>query len=185
SYGVCEKALFKHLDEIDAWRSIAKQANAQGITWVSSSGDSGPADCERQGVDKAGINGITVDVPASFPEITGVGGSEFNEGGGAYWSSTNSTTNSSALSYIPERAWNDTAADGTLAASGGGASAIIARPTWQKAPGLPSANARFVPDIAFTASWDHDPYFIDYNGEFWGAGGTSAAAPYFAGVLAP
>ncbi|HKA00730.1 MAG TPA: protease pro-enzyme activation domain-containing protein, partial [Candidatus Solibacter sp.] len=33
SYGVCEKALFKHLDEIDAWRSIAKQANAQGITW--------------------------------------------------------------------------------------------------------------------------------------------------------
>src|SRR5262249_38270736 len=51
-----------------------------------------------------------------------------------------------------------------------------ARPAVRQRP-LPSR-------YRITASWDHDPYFIDYNGEFWGAGGTSAAAPYFAGVLA-
>ena len=51
--------------------------------------------------------------------ITAVGGTEFNEGAVAYWSAGNNSNGSSALSYIPEMAWNDTTA--SIAAGGGGA----------------------------------------------------------------
>src|SRR5262249_55438586 len=155
-------------NDLAAWRSLAQQANAQGITWVASSGDTGPAGCETQGVDTAGLHGVNVGVPVNFPEITGVGGTEVNEGTGRYWSKTKSANNTSALSYIPEKAWNDTALDGTLAASGGGASVYYTKPAWQNAPGVPNDNARHVPDISFTASWDHDPYAVILNNHLIG-----------------
>jgi subtilase family serine protease len=123
-----------------------------------------------------------VNLPASVPEVTGVGGSEFVEGSGNYWSSTNDGT--SARSYIPERAWNASAPGKFLAASGGGASAAYPRPTWQTGPGVPNDNARHVPDITFSASLDHDPYLIVMNGEWATVGGTSASTEFFAGVLA-
>src|SRR5262249_11952545 len=72
SFGSCEKGYIAYPGERDAYRSLMQQANAQGITAIASSGDAGPADCETQQVDKAGFNGITVDVPASLPEVTGV-----------------------------------------------------------------------------------------------------------------
>jgi hypothetical protein len=49
---------------------------------------------------------------------------------------------------------------------------------------VPNDNARHVPDIAFAASWDHDGYLTFTDGEIASEGGTSAAAPLFAGVLA-
>ena len=52
--------------------------------------------------------------PASIPEVTAVGGTEFNEGGGTYWNTTNGSNGGSAISYIPEMAWNDTTAGGKI-----------------------------------------------------------------------
>src|SRR5208337_4657953 len=70
--------------------------------------------------------GLSVSYPASSPSVTGVGGTEFNEGTGTYWDPppTTSTTNfgNSAQSYIPELAWNDTKLLGILDATGGGPS---------------------------------------------------------------
>lgn len=183
SYGGCERNILNAPNVVDAFRSVAKQAIAQGITWVVSSGDTGPAACERQDLDTAGIHGIFVNFPASLPELTAVGGTEFNEGTGNYWG-PNGPDNSSAQSYIPEIAWNDTKADGKLAASGGGSSALFARPAWQTGPGVPNLNARLVPDISFTASWDHDAYVVIRDADTMGYGGTSAGTPFFAGVLA-
>ncbi len=56
--------------------------------------------------------------------MTGVGGTEFDEGSGNYWNPTNGTNGGSAHSYIPEIAWNDSALSfvNTLDGSGGGAS---------------------------------------------------------------
>jgi hypothetical protein len=179
SFGLCEK-------KQSGWswlRSLAQQANAQGITWVASSGDAGAAGCEYQLKDSVGVNGLAVQLPASLPEVTGVGGTEFVEGSGRYWSSTNSDGGASALSYIPEKAWNDTRDTSLLNAGGGGVSALFARPAWQLAPGLPNDNARHVPDLALTASADHDPYLIVYLGVVAHTGGTSAATPFFAGVV--
>ena len=64
----------------------------------------------------------------------------------------------SALSYIPEGAWNESSAT-AVAATGGGVSTVIATPSWQTGTGVPSARTgRYTPDISFSAS-AHDGYF--------------------------
>ena len=180
SYGVCE---LEFTAEVLAQRYLAQQANAQGITWVASSGDSGPAGCDSQS-QIAAINGFAVSYPASYPEVTGVGGTELHEGTGNYWSATNGTTGGSALSYIPEIAWNDSLSEGHLAAGAGGASKLFIKPPWQAGPGVPADAARDVPDVAIAASTIHDGYLIQSLGQQKTVGGTSASAPVFSAVLA-
>jgi uncharacterized protein (TIGR03437 family) len=183
SFGGCEKKAVPQPAVLAATRAMAQQANAQGITWVACSGDTGAAGCESQREDDAGLSGISVNLPAGFPEVTGVGGTMFADGTGAYWEPGYTKAKPTALSYIPETAWNETATGKTLATSSGGASMFYSRPAWQTGPGVPSVNARLVPDISFAAAWDHDPYLIVADGEVWSWGGTSAATPFFAGVL--
>ena len=185
SYGGCEQKNTSGPESVTAIQSFAQQANAQGITWVASAGDPGAAGCEEQQVDIVAVSGPAVQSPASTPEVTGVGGLEFNDGNGSgYWNTTYDSHGGSAVSYIPEMVWNDTALEGDLAAGGGGASVIFPKPAWQTGPGVPNDNARDVPDVAFTASWDHDPYILFTGGNIIPNGGTSAATPSFAGMLA-
>ncbi len=170
-------------------RLMAQQANAQGITWMASSGDSGPAGCDAHGFFNTTGNSTTVSdgpavgIPASYPEVTAVGGTQFNESGGQYWRSSNSATGASAISYIPEMAWNETGAGGLLA-SGGGPSIFFSKPPWQAGPGVPADNARDVPDISFSAAGNHDPYMVVNSNGQRVTGGTSASSPSFAGVVA-
>ena len=56
--------------------------------------------------------------------------------------------------------WNDTAADGSLAASGGGVSTLFSKPSWQTGTGVPADGQRDVPDLALNSSADHDGYLI-------------------------
>jgi uncharacterized protein (TIGR03437 family) len=183
SFGGCEKDALSKKEALDYARAMAQQAIAQGITWVASSGDTGPAGCEYQTTDVEGLSGFWVNLPASFPEVTGVGGTMFAEGSGTYWAGGSTKAAPTALSYIPETGWNDTKPGGLLAASGGGASKLFARPAWQKGPGVPTVNTRLVPDVSFAASWDRNFYVVVVNGETWWWGGTSAATPFFAGVV--
>ncbi len=190
SFGLCEYqagmdrlGLYYYDMGLYYYEVQAKKGNALGITWVVSSGDSGAATCDYD-VDIA-TQGLAVSLPASLPEATAVGGTEFNEGSGNYWSGTNGPADVSALSYIPETSWNDTGAGGVgLAASGGGYSLIYARPAWQTGPGVPSGSARALPDISMNASDAHDPYIVISGGASQEVGGTSASAPSFAGILA-
>ncbi len=177
SYGLCEL----ETPSVDAtiFRSWAQQGNAEGITWFSASGDAGAADC-----NDTQNPGLAVDSPADIPEVTGIGGTEFAEGSGAYWNSSNATNLASALSYIPEMAWNDSAQDGQPTAGGGGASVFFQKPAWQTGPGVPADNARHVPDLALTASANHDGYLVFTSGKEQIYGGTSAPTPSFAGIAA-
>jgi uncharacterized protein (TIGR03437 family) len=177
SYGGCEIGF-----SAPFYRSFAQQGNAQGITIFSAAGDSGAAGCDRQQSEPFATRGEMVDFPAVLPEVTGVGGAEFVEGSGSYWSSTNSSTFESALSYIPEMAWNESDPLG-LGSGGGGASLFYTRPLWQTGPGLPNDTVRHVPDVALSAAL-HDAYFIAFEGSFGPVGGTSAAAPSMAGIVA-
>jgi subtilase family serine protease len=104
-------------------QSAAQQANAQGITWVASSGDSGAAECDPafNASNAQATQGQYPSFPTTIPEVTGVGGTQFNEGSGNYWAASNSPNGGSALSYIPEKAWNESSANG-IASSGGGLS---------------------------------------------------------------
>ena len=176
SYGFCERE--QPSSAATLLQASAMQANAQGITWFAASGDNGAADCG----DTLFSGLAAVDLPASIPEVTGVGGTEFQEGNGQYWRSTNDANSASALSYIPEIAWNDSTADGSLAASGGGPSIYFAKPSWQTGPGVPADNVRHVPDVALSASANHDGYLVVTGGGVFIFGGTSVPAPAFAGI---
>ena len=180
SFGLCEQ--LNTQSTLASTRALAQQANAQGITWVASSGDSGAAGCEPPFKASQASGGVAVAFPASLPEVTAVGGTQFDEGDGAFWSAFNSSTFASARSYIPEKGWNESGAGG-LASSGGGLSVVFPKPSWQAGPGVPDANSRAVPDVSLSAAF-HDGYRVISGGLFFVDNGTSAAAPSFAGILA-
>ncbi len=163
---------------------MAKKGNSQGITWIASSGDSGAAGCENDGgMETVATTGLSVNLPASIPEVTGVGGTQFNEAGSSYWATSNNSSGGTALSYIPEVSWNDPQKTG-FAASGGGMSTLFSKPPWQSGVGIPYDARRDIPDVAFNASSANDPYFITTSGgQSTAIGGTSAATPVFAGIV--
>jgi subtilase family serine protease len=109
SYGECEfDDNLLPSDEVEL-----QKANSEGITFVNSSGDSGAAECDSVSTVTAAnlaTQGLAVSYPASSPEVTGAGGTgvllaDWNSP--TYWGTTNGTTGGSALSYVPEVAWND------------------------------------------------------------------------------
>src|ERR1700687_3435272 len=218
SYGFCESGVGSTFaNQVRGW---AKQANSQGQTIVAATGDSGAADCD--GAVASASQGLAVDVPAAIPEVTGMGGNEFtgdsptfttNNPPGAdlpYWAAAGATTDtvSSALAYIPEKAWNDTAVTGKLSATGGGASIFFTKADAprQTGQGVPNDGKRDVPDLSIAASPDHDGYLVcseddsqggiqpscvagfrdaaGSSGSFTVVGGTSVAAPTFSAILA-
>ena len=220
SYASCETQFSANMRA--GFDGFLEEAAAQGQSVLNSSGDAGAAGCDQG--NSIATQGAVADYPASSPYVTGVGGTTFSADGSAgspepganeYWSySSTADIISSALQYIPETSWNDTSYDqsqnptNTLTSSGGGVSLYYAMPSWQWAPGnFSGAPMRFVPDVAFSASADHDPYllcsqeftsatdpsqtdgpscvdgFRDSNSDLMTAGGTSASSPSFAGML--
>ncbi len=178
SYGGCEAY------ESTAYRAVAQEANAEGMTIFVSSGDAGAATCDRGGPVPLATHGATASWPATFPEITAVGGTELNDSGGVYWAANNGATGASALSYIPEVPWNDSAAANALEGGGGAPSVQFPKPVWQTGPGVPNDGARDLPDISLLASPFRYAYLIQTNGNLEAVGGTSASSPAWAGIVA-
>ena len=162
SFASAEDA-FGSTSSLENLRYAFKNAAANGVTVLGSSGDGGTANAKKSPVSKGGtlFTFPTVEWPASDPLVTGVGGTYLctdptastnqprttdpKPGGiGAKCSSTSPFNTSLA----PEVAWTF---------SGGGFSHVFARPSYQ-AGTLPAgstaipASARGVPDIAFQAS---------------------------------
>ena len=186
SYGDCE------LDTGSAdaliLEQLGEQANAQGETLFAAAGDDGALDCYGDGDGTAIDNALSVDMPASLPQVTGVGGTQLTEGsGGTYWSSTNGANGASALTYIPETAWNEGFNDQPPAGpegTGGGKSTFFSKPSWQTGTGVPNDGFRDVPDVAIAASPDQDGYLMFSGGSLQIIGGTSVGGPQFAGIAA-
>jgi pseudomonalisin len=181
SFGLCEQALGASGNSF--LNSLWQQAAAQGITVLVSSGDSGAAGCDSAAATKA-TAGLAVNGLCSSPYSVCVGGTQFNDGTNPslYWAPANASgTQGSALSYIPEKVWNESATGG-LWSSGGGASATYTKPVWQVGVGVPADGRRDVPDVSLTAA-GHDGYIIGLHGGLGVVGGTSAAAPSFAGLM--
>jgi subtilase family serine protease len=157
----------------DLW----SQAASQGITCVVATGDSGPAACDPDtsatGTVQA-VNGM-----ASTPCDVAVGGTGFLDGPGSWSVAANGLE--SALGYIPETAWNQSSST-SIVAGGGGASAQYPKPAWQAAPGVPADGWRDLPDVALAAS-TQDGYLVQTATGTGIMGGTSAAAPAFAGLM--
>jgi len=134
---------------------VAQEAAMLGITITVASGDNGSSDGVNDGKNH-------VDFPASSPHVLATGGTSITVVNG---------------NIERETAWSDGAQGG---ASGGGFSTVFARPTWQSIAG--AQTGRGVPDVAC----DADPetgYNILVDGQQQVIGGTSAAAPLWAGLV--
>jgi len=164
SFGDCEAAL--GATENAFVNELWKQAAAQGITVVVSTGDNLSAGCDSPSSLFA-TKGLAVNGGASTPYNVAVGGTDFDEKGSqtTYWNSTNDpATGESAKSYIPELTWNISCAEqGTSgcvngvsnsgnAGGSGGQSAIYAKPSWQTGPGVPQDGKRDLPDVSLFAA---------------------------------
>ena len=219
SYGLCEALIGTGND---FYNSLWQQAAAQGITPMVSSGDNGSAGCDIVGPSGdesfayVADEGLQVSGLASTPYNVAVGGNEFTNDSSIYWNSNNSSSPApftSALSYIPERVWNESCSPlvcgnegADIAAGSGGASGCFnptfdsnnnitsctggyATPDWQSGvTGLPGDGKRHLPDISLTAA-GHDGYMVCLQGScdsggFYAVGGTSASSPSFAGIMA-
>jgi hypothetical protein len=159
SYGLCEH--YQDPRAANAVTLLYEQAAVQGQTIVASSGDDGSEGCLQNDGNK---NRLSVNFPASDPLVLGVGG----------------TAIKNPASPPGEIVWND-GNDGD-GAGGGGKSQFYAEPSWQKSFKIKS-KVREVPDV----SADADPetgYIIVHKGDLSVIGGTSAAAPLWAALLA-
>ncbi len=152
--------------EVARMNSALKYAAARHLTVVVASGDYGAI---GNGSSKPLRE---VSLPASDPWVLAVGGSTL-------------TANPITGTYQSETAWNTPSESPD--ASGGGFSRLFARPSYQH--GVPRIGAtRGVPDVAGEATGTSGMALVfpapGAGEELIGAGGTSAAAPFWAGLIA-
>lgn len=179
------------------------QGNAQGITFVASSGDYGGAPvpepgCFVTGVTKCGGYVPSAEFPASSPHVVGVGGTNLV---------TRSRENSSSSAYVSEEAFGDpltedivydTPAKGGSWGSGGGDSILFEQPDFQRLVDTGNAHARTVPDVAYhmggcpggatgglaICNADDSADIEIFGGYYYESIGTSASSPDFVGLTA-
>jgi hypothetical protein len=100
---------------------IREQAAAQGITFITGSGDEAASGCDfpSNNTPAPAAQGLMVNGLASSPFGVAVGGTDFLNFGpnytknslnlpSPYWGATNSPQEASALGYVPESTWNST-----------------------------------------------------------------------------
>ncbi|HEY5009098.1 MAG TPA: S53 family peptidase [Caulobacteraceae bacterium] len=159
SWGSAESAWTQQA--VTAMTSAFQDAAEAGVSVFAASGDGLATDGVSDG--KA-----HVDFPASSPWVVGCGGTRLN-------------TSGARLSG--ESVWNSNGGG-----SGGGISALFAVPAYQTGVALPAPvgatkKGRGVPDVAADADPDTG-YDVVVDGQSEIIGGTSAAAPLWAGLFA-
>jgi len=143
---------------------IFQSAVAQGQMFSVSSGDSGAYEC-------GATAGKAQSYPAVSPYVMAIGGTTLSTTGGNTWSGETVWSCSSA----------STCQQSASGGAGGGASLTENAPSWQTAAGvLGSSTKRGVPDISFDAS-PNSGALVLVNGSQEQIGGTSLAAPLWAG----
>lgn len=169
SWGLCEaEAGVPELAELE--RPIFEQMAVQGQTVLAATGDSGSEGCYSP--PDSSDQSLSVWEPASQPEVTAVGGT------------------SVASITAADKSWND-----VFGATGGGISALWPMPAYQlplgsipnstNAPcGAPATQlCRETPDVSAMADLDHGSLAY-YAGSWIAVGGTSAATPIWASLVA-
>jgi subtilase family serine protease len=186
SYGECESKVSPYSESRTLVERELSAAAALGITVVVAAGDTGSSACAR-GVKPSKLTSSEkkpqVSWPASSPYVLAVGG-------------TNLALNPDN-SIASTGTWNDTAYPAPFTATkggGGGQSTFESRPWWQAAQSFANSSKRMVPDVAAFA--DESPgYAIVCSSGVQSCpkspqqgitfvGGTSAATPLVAGMIA-
>jgi hypothetical protein len=139
-----------------------------GVTFLASSGDNGAY------TDTGGTTRI-VGYPAASPNVVAVGGTYLATGTGN--------------SYVSEKGWGYGTTSYRDGGSGGGVSRYAAQPSYQTGTVTQTGTMRAVPDVAFLADPNsgasiYDSYDYTAAAPWDSIGGTSLAAPMWAGVIA-
>ncbi len=166
SWGFAEGKLIWTQQAIDHVNESLQEAAALGVTVCVASGDDGSSDDAEDGH-------AHVDFPASSQYSLGVGGTSLKATAGKITS---------------EKVWNDGPRATAGGAGGGGVSAVVPVPSWQATINPVSVNpgkspGRGVPDVAAVAD-PNTGYYVRSGGKNGVAGGTSAAAPLWAALIA-
>ncbi len=149
SYGACEPLLIRPAAALEA---VMQQGAAQGQSIVAASGDSGSTACfvspTTTNPTLAVQQALAVSYPSSSQYVTAVGGTEVSQtnsayytSGSAYWSAQAATDSiTSALQYLPEVVWNDTALALTTAAASAppAAASALSSPSRRGRPASPA-----------------------------------------------
>lgn len=151
--------------------TIFKQMEAQGQSFFEASGDSDAYTTGSNSVN--GVDNPLLDnTPSSCPYITVVGG-------------TTLTTTGPGGSWSSETVWNWGLDNGSYVGSSGGISSYYSIPAWQTGISMATNDGstiyRNLPDVALTAD---NIYVVYGNGSSNTFGGTSCAAPLWAGLTA-
>lgn len=167
SLGAAEPT-FPSTDRLLALRGAFVNAARHGVTVVASSGDSGATDYQNDGQT---LFDYPVDSwPSTDPLVTSVGGTRLQ------LSATGRRT-------APDAAWHD-----EYGAGGGGTSTVFRRPAFQNGVRDVVGDYRGTPDVSLSAAVDGGVLvYTSYDSDDAGwsiVGGTSEAAPLFAGMVA-
>ena len=183
---------------------LIRQGNAEGITFVASTGDNGGLELPSLSyfLGEPGATWLPgIEWPASLPHVTAVGGTNLV---------TSSISGSLQSSYVAENAFGDpllpydpfgvgNTVSGGYWGSGGGPSVVFTKPLYQFLVNTGSS-MRSVPDISlqmggcpaiaakcgsdFTPPFPESDVVTAFGGNFFGAIGTSVSVQDFAGLLA-
>jgi subtilase family serine protease len=176
SLGLCESQMRSVVGKsgIKASTSALEVAAAHGVSVVAATGDDGSSACVND--DGNPVDKLAVNYPATSKWVTAVGGTQL-------WLKSDNTIKTQAV-------WNDGSEAPGYAAGGGVSTLSGGLPSYQR--GTVTGSHREVPDVALLA--DVAPGYDIYctvkgsencSGLGWEpVGGTSAAAPLFAGGLA-
>lgn len=186
--------------QVAKFDQVFQKGLAKGDNFFAAVGDNGSAGSAKQHKESAVYPVPTVEWPATSPYVVAVGGTQLQDGwtwdpssndaftasgdfNPAYWAATTSGDS--------QAVWNESW--GPIA-TGGGASTIYPRPSWQQNVGSGYGDHRLVPDTAWNAAVNGgvDVYITAYPayncGNTTGCwsvyGGTSAATPQTAALVA-
>lgn len=163
----CDK-LITAADLVPVRAALAK-AQRNGTTAFDASGDLAGLECKGgdEWSSPPHADNVGLDAVASMPEMTNVGGTTLSTDDQGGW--------------LAEQAWFDAP---LTQGSAGGISALYDRPAWQGPVALnPGTKMRLTPDISAVA----DPFTglkLVFGQEVIVGGGTSQAAPLWAGIAA-
>jgi subtilase family serine protease len=177
SFGLAEQN-FPSRAALLGLRSAFVRAARRHVSVLAAAGDFGPSNVSAAGTL---YTRPVVMWPASDPLVTAVGGTELHLDVAGRRTSADTAWNDSrdaaVLRYVGALPW----------AGGGGTSAIFGRPGYQDSVRGMVGSHRGVPDVAMSASFSGGvAIFESFPGAAgWGpGGGTSVAAPEFAGIVA-
>jgi subtilase family serine protease len=175
SFGATENT-FPSVQSLRRLRSAVRNAFAHHVTVLGSSGDTGATSFK---LDLTDLYTHRVNSwPSSDPLVTSVGGTQLH-------------LDAQGNRTAPDNVWNDQALFDGPAASGGGRSHVFARPAYQNGVRQVVHARRGTPDISMSAAVDGGVLVnIGFTGGdgitpgYYIFGGTSEAAPEFAGIVA-